>query len=332
MRLLVTGGMGFIGSNFIRYMLGKYSDIEIINIDKLSYGANPANLKDMEDDRRYRFIKGDICDFELIKSLAEDVDVIVNIAAETHVDRSISNPRAFLESNTIGAFNLLEVSRTRNLTFLQVSTDEIYGSAPEGSSFNEEDTLNPSSPYSASKASGDMFVRAYYKTYGLRAFITRSTNNFGPFQFPEKLIPKTILRALLDLKVPIYGSGKQVRDWIYVLDHCEALDLVLRRGSSGEIYNISGSNELENIQVVEMILDIISKPKSSIEHVDDRPGHDYRYSLDSTRIRKELGWRPRHLFKDALEETVRWYINNKWWWHPLTDEKILNPTPWKLHW
>lgn len=331
MRLLVTGGMGFIGSNLIRYLLKKYKDIEITNADKMSYGANPANLKDLKQ-KGYKFIKGDICNFKLIKQLAKDMDVVVNVAAETHVDRSIANPKDFLQSNTIGTFNLLEVARIRNLTFLQISTDEVYGSAPDGSSFNEEARLEASSPYSASKAAGDMFVMAYHKTYGLRSLITRSTNNFGRFQYPEKLIPKTIIRALLNLSVPVYGSGRQVRDWMYVLDHCEALDLVLRNGKPGEIYNISGGNELENIQVIKAILDIMNKPEQLVKHVEDRPGHDYRYSLDSNKIRKELAWRPRHLFRNALKDTVRWYLNNKRWWYPLADEKILHPNPWKVSW
>ncbi len=332
MRILITGGMGFIGSNLIRHMLEAHEDIEILNLDKLSYGSNPFNLKSIEADGRYGFLRGDICDFETVKGAAKDMEAVINLAAETHVDRSISNPRPFLETNVLGVLNLLEACRLHDLAYQQVSTDEVYGPAPKGRSFKEGDPLNPSSPYAASKASADLLVNAYHETYGLRATITRSTNNFGPNQFPEKLIPKAIIRALLGLSVPIYGSGRQIRDWIYVADHCEAIDLVLRRGKPGEIYNVSAGNELENSEVVEAILEALGKPKSMIEYVEDRPGHDFRYSLDSSKIRGELGWRPRHAFGEALRKTVEWYIENEWWWRPLADERILHPTPWRLEW
>jgi len=333
MKVLVTGGSGFIGSNFVRYILNKYSDIKVINVDALKYGSNPVNLKDIEDDERYSFISGDIADYELISKLIKDVDIIVNFAAETHVDRSISNPYLFLHSNVIGVFTILEALRKNNpyAKFVHISTDEVYGDILSGS-FKEEDRLNPSSPYSASKAAADMFVLAYVRTYGLHAIITRCTNNYGPYQFPEKLIPKTIIRASMDLKIPIYGTGKNVRDWIYVLDHCEAIDLVMQKGEKGETYNISSGEEKTNLEVVKTILDLMGKDGSLIEFVEDRPGHDLRYSLDSSKIRKELGWKPKYDFEEGIRETVKWYLENEWWWKPLADEKTLHPTPWKLKW
>jgi dTDP-glucose 4,6-dehydratase len=257
----------------------------------------------------------------------------VNIAAETHVDRSIASPEEFLRSNTIGVFNLLEAIRkiNREARFIQVSTDEVYGDILEGS-FKESDRLMPSNPYSASKAAADMFCLAYHRTYDLDIIVTRCTNNFGPYQFPEKLIPKTIIRASLNLKVPVYGSGRNVRDWIYVLDHCNALMKVLFHGKSGEMYNISARNELQNIEVVKKILEIMGKPEDLIEFVDDRPGHDMRYSLDSSKIRSELRWAPKYSFEEALGRTVDWYLNNEEWWRPLATEKMLHPTPWKLNW
>lgn len=332
MRLLVTGGMGFIGSNFIRHMLEAHSDLSIINLDRLSYGSNPANLRDIPEGSAYRFVKGDIDDFDAVLKLTRDMAAVVNIAAETHVDRSISNPRSFFEANTEGVLNLLEACRTHDMTFLQVSTDEVYGSAGELQAFKEGDPLNPSSPYAASKAAADLLVNAYHKTYGLRAFITRCTNNFGPYQFPEKLIPKTIIRAHLGLKLPVYGSGQQVRDWIHVRDHCDALDLVLKKGRPGEIYNIAGENKTTNLQIVEKILQVMGNQTSLIEHVEDRPGHDFRYSLDATKITAELGWKPKRTFPQALEETVEWYLQNEEWWRPLIDQRILSPTPWKESW
>ena len=333
MKVLVTGGLGFIGSNFIRYLLDNYLDVKVINVDNLSYGSNIANLKDLEDDHRYKFVKGDIRDFTLISKLVKDVNAIINMAASTHVDRSISNPRSFLESNTIGTFNILEAIRLYNPSarLVQVSTDEVYSDILEGS-YKEEDRLKPSSPYSASKASADMFCLAYHRTYNLDVIISRCTNNFGPFQFPEKLIPKTIIRASMNMKIPVYGSGKNVRDWIYVLDHCRALDIIMNKGKPGEIYNVSSGNEIENVQLVKKILDIMGKDYSLIEFVEDRPGHDIRYSLDSSKIRRELGWKPIYKFDDALEYTVKWYLKNKWWWRPLVNEKVLHPTPWKLRW
>ncbi len=333
MRVLVTGGLGFIGSNFIRYLLEGYSDIEVINLDAMKIGSNPNNLKDLEGDERYTFVKGDIADYELVSKLVKDVDAIVNFAAETHVDRSISNPESFLKSNVIGVFTILEAIRKENLDakLVHVSTDEVYGDILRGS-FKEEDRLKPSSPYSATKAAADMLVLAWVRTYGINACITRCTNNYGPYQFPEKLIPKTIIRASMDLKIPIYGTGKNVRDWIYVLDHCEAIDLVMREGEKGEIYNISSGEEKTNLDVVKTILSIMGKDDSLIEFVEDRPGHDFRYSLDSSKIREKLGWKPKHSFEEGIKKTMSWYLENEWWWKPLADERVLHPTPWKLKW
>jgi len=333
MKILVTGGLGFIGSNFIRHVLKNDNNIEIINLDNLSYGSNPANLEDMENKSNYKLVRGSILDKSLISNLIKDVEAVINIAAETHVDRSISNPHPFLKTNTLGTFILLEASRNANIDrFLHVSTDEIYGTARGTSSFKETDALNPSNPYSASKAAADMITVAYYKTYGLKTIITRCTNNFGPYQFPEKFIPKTIIRAQLDLEIPIYGSGKQVRDWIYVTDHCEALNLVLRKGSPGEIYNISSGNEVENIKIVTNILRLLNKPEAMIRFVEDRPGHDERYSLNSTKLRMELGWKPKNKFNEDIKKTVEWYTSNKQWWTPLINDRILYKTPWKLSW
>jgi dTDP-glucose 4,6-dehydratase len=333
MRILVTGGLGFIGSNFIRFMLNENRDVRIINLDKMSYGSNPNNLKEYENNPRHEFIKGDIADYNLVEKLVKNVDAVVNVAAETHVDRSIVNPEEFLKSNTIGVFNLLEAIRkvNREARLIQVSTDEVYGDILEGS-FKESDRLMPSNPYSASKAAADMFCLAYHRTYGLDIIVTRCTNNFGPYQFPEKLVPKTIIRASLNLKVPVYGSGRNVRDWIYVLDHCNALMKVLFHGKSGEIYNISAGNEFQNIEVVKKILEMMGKPEDLIEFVDDRPGHDMRYSLDSSKIRSELRWASKYSFEEALGRTVDWYLDNEEWWRPLATEKILHPTPWKLNW
>jgi len=328
MRLLITGGMGFIGSNLTRYMLATYNDVEVVNLDRLSIGSNRSNLRDVEDNRRYRLVKGDLCDKMLIEDLVEDAEAVINVAAETHVDRSIADPWPFLHSNTLGTFTLIEAARKRDVRIVHVSTDELYGEALEGS-FKEDARLQPSNPYSASKASADLFILAYHRTYGLKASITRCVNNFGPYQFPEKFIPKTIIRALLNLPIPVYGTGKNVRDWIYVHDHCEALDTVLRRGQAGEVYNISAGNELQNIEVVEAILKLVSKPSSLVSFVEDRPGHDRRYSLDSSKITENLGWKPRHRFQEALQQTVEWYLNNEWWWRPIATEDVLTVTPWK---
>ena len=327
MNILVTGGLGFIGSNFIRHMSEEAGAFEFVVIDALKYGSNESNLKELE----YKFVKGDICDYELMSKLVKNTDAIVNFAAETHVDRSISSPYSFIESNVLGTYTILEAMRNVNLDakLVHVSTDEVYGDIEEGS-FNEDDGLKPSSPYSASKASADMFVLAYVRTYGLNAAITRCTNNYGGYQSPEKLVPKTIIRAELDMKVPIYGTGKNVRDWIYVRDHCDAIRLVLDGGEKGEIYNIASGAERDNLAVVNEISDIMGKT-DLIAFVEDRPGHDIRYSMDASKIGR-LGFQPKYGFKEGLKETVNWYLENEWWWKPLVDEKILHPTPWKLEW
>jgi dTDP-glucose 4,6-dehydratase len=331
LKLLVTGGLGFIGSNFTRYMLTKHSNIKITNLDKFSIGSNPANLKDVEADTRYKFVKGDIADKKLVKSLMDETDVIINIAAETHVDRSIAEPWPFVNSNAVGAVTLFEAARKQEKRILHVSTDEIYGDIIKGS-FKEDDKLKPSSPYSASKAAADLFALAYHRTYGLNIVVARCTNNYGPYQFPEKLIPKTIIRALQGLSIPIYGKGQNTRDWIYVQDFCKALDILLNNGKTGEIYNVSAGNELTNIDIVKKILKLMNKPENTITFVEDRPGHDIRYSLDSSKLRNDLGWKPKHTFAEALRTTVNWYIKNEWWWKPLATEEILHPTPWKLKW
>jgi dTDP-glucose 4,6-dehydratase len=331
MKLLVTGGLGFIGSNFCRLILAKHADCELINIDKMGIGANPSNLHEIENDKRYTFIKGDICNPQLINRLVHQAEMVVNFAAETHVDRSIVDPNVFLQNNTIGTFMILEAIRKHNhkARFLQVSTDEVYGEALHGS-FTENTPPKPSNPYSASKAAADMFVLSYHKTFGLNASITRCTNNFGPYQLPEKLIPKTVIRALRDLPIPIYGKGTNIRDWIYVQDHCEAINIVLEKGKAGEIYNISAGNEIANTEISRKILHILKKPESLITFVEDRPGHDTRYSLDSTKTRNELGWKPRFDFEKSLESTVQWYLKNEHWWTPFATEVVLHPTPWKL--
>jgi dTDP-glucose 4,6-dehydratase len=331
MNLLVTGGLGFIGSNFCRYILAKHPDYELTNIDKIGLGANPANLHDTKNNKKYTFIKGSICNLQLLKKMIRSANAIVNFAAETHVDRSIPNPYLFIQNNTIGTFTLLEAIRKHNdkAKLVQISTDEVYGTAPEGS-FKESQQLRPSNPYSASKAAADMFVISYCKTYGLNASITRCTNNFGPYQLPEKLIPKTIIRALRNLPIPIYGLGTNIRDWIYVTDHCEAIETVLEKGQRGEVYNVSAGNEISNIQIVKEILKTLHKPEDLITFVEDRPGHDIRYSLDSTKLQSTLNWQPRASFSQSLKSTVTWYMENESWWTPFATEGILHPTPWKL--
>jgi len=330
MRILVTGGLGFIGSNFCKYTIKEHPDSSIINVDKVGIGANRANLKDLKREKRYVFVKGDVLDFRLLRKLIKQVDATVNFAAETHVDRSISEPNVFVRNNTVGTFTLLECARKYNkkVRYVQVSTDEVYGDILEGS-FTESSSLEPSNPYSASKAAADMFVKAYCRTYDVNASITRCTNNFGPYQFPEKLIPKTIIRGIKNLQIPIYGAGKNIRDWLYVEDHCRAIDLVLREGRRGEIYNVSSGNEITNTELVKRILSILGKNEDMITFVEDRPGHDLRYSLDSSKLRSNLGWKPRFTFEKALEATVRWYRNNEKWWKPLATKEILSPRPWK---
>jgi len=332
-RILVTGGLGFIGSNFIRHVLEERDDCTIVNLDSISFGAVRQNLSDLERLPKYRFVKGDTTDAKVVDKLMRDTDIAVHFAAETHVDRSISNPEIFLRSNVEGTFRLLEAARRNKITkFVHISTDEVYGSAPGHGSFSETDRLRSSSPYSASKAAADMFVEAYHRTYALASVTMRCTNNFGPYQFPEKFIPKTIISALVGKRIPIYGSGTQIRDWIYVKDFCNAIDMAIDRGRLGAIYNVSSGNELANLEVARLVLECLEKPLDLIHFVEDRPAHDLRYSLDSRRIRNELGWKPHHDFRNALKETVAWYVDNKAWWQPIISDKILSPTPWKEKW
>ena len=321
MRLLVTGGAGFIGSNFIRYIIKKYPDYKIINLDKLTYAGNLDNLKDIENNSNYTFVKGDICDRRIVNELSKDVNAIVNFAAQSHVDRSIIDASDFIRTNIDGTYNLLEATKRYNISrFVQASTDEVYGSIEEGS-FKETSPLSPNSPYAASKAAADMLVHSYRVTFNLPVIVARSSNNFGPYQYPEKIIPLFITNALEDKPLPLYGDGMNVRDWLYVIDNCEGIDLILHRGREGEIYNIGGGNELRNIDLTRMVLKILGKPESLIQPVKDRPGHDRRYSLDSSKIERELGWTPNFNFERALEETVEWYVDNHWWWKKLKDKK-----------
>jgi dTDP-glucose 4,6-dehydratase len=314
-RLLVTGGCGFIGSNFIRHMLSRYP-YEIINLDKLTYAGNPENLSDVEGDKRYTFVKGDIADKEdVAKVFASGIDGVVNFAAESHVDRSILEPDAFIRTNINGTFNLLDAARKEGVKrFVQISTDEVYGSLGAEGKFREETPIAPNSPYSASKTSSDLLAMAYYKTFGTPVVITRCSNNYGPYQFPEKLIPLMVTNAMADTQLPLYGDGLNVRDWIHVSDHCEAIDLVLHKGNIGEVYNVGGENERTNTEIVRLILSALGKPETLIRYVTDRPGHDRRYAIDSTKIKRELGYATKKDFKEGMEETVRWYVENKGWW------------------
>jgi dTDP-glucose 4,6-dehydratase len=315
-RLLVTGGAGFIGSNFIRHVLHVHPEDSVVNLDKLSYAGNLQNLVDVADDPRYRFVHGDIADGPLVRDAARAVDAVVNFAACSHVDRSLVEPEEFLRTDVFGVFTLIEAVRELGVPrFLQISTDEVYGSLATGSA-RESDPLCPSNPYSAAKAGADLLALAYWRTHRLPVVITRSSNNFGPYQYPEKVVPLFITNALDDQPLPLYGDGRNVRDWLYVLDNCEAIDLVLRRGAVGEIYNVGGGHELENIALTREILRLTGKPPTLIKPVTDRPGHDRRYSLDSSKIYR-LGWRPRHRFLDGLAATVRWYREHEGWWRPL---------------
>ncbi|MCG9479552.1 MAG: dTDP-glucose 4,6-dehydratase [Actinomycetia bacterium] len=321
--LLVTGGAGFIGSNFIRFMLRKYPEYKIINLDKLTYAGNLENLKDVEDSENYRFIKGDIADTGLIKDIFghNGIDAVINFAAESHVDRSIEDPGVFIQTDVYGTFVLLEaVKRHECSLFMQISTDEVYGSIINGS-FKEDDPLKPNSPYSASKAGAEMIVRSFYKTYGTPVVVTRTSNNFGPYQYPEKLIPLFVTNLIDNQKVPLYGDGMNVRDWIYVDDNCSALDIVLHRGNTGEVYNIGAGNEKPNIWITKKIIEILGKSEDMIEPVTDRLGHDRRYSVDCSKIRKELGWSAQTNFEEALEKTVNWYLNNEDWWRVLKQKE-----------
>ena len=331
MKLLICGGMGFIGSTFIRNHQNKNPNDQIINIDKLTTGSNTKNLEKL-DKTNYQFVQDDIKNFQTIEKIASDVDIIVNFAAESHVDRSISNPKQFLETNILGTHSLLESAKKHEKLFIHISTDELYGDAENQESFTEKSILKPSNPYSATKAAADHLVGAFAKTYGTKCIITRCTNNFGPYQFPEKLIPKTIIRAQKDLKVPLYGDGNQIRSWIYALDHVDAIESLIMNGQHGQIYNITAWNEISNKTIVEKILTMMGKSDDLIEYVGDRPGHDKRYSIDSSKIQNEIGWNPKFDFDNALKETVSWYLENSDWWEPLADEKTLHPQPWTLKW
>jgi len=315
-KILVTGGAGFIGSNFVRYLLAAHPEDSVVNLDKLTYAGNLENLRDVERDPRYRFVEGDIVSAALVGELMSGVDAVVHMAAETHVDKSNLGADDFLRTNVIGTYTLLEAARQAKVgRFLLVSTDEVYGSIAEGAS-RETDALNPSNPYSASKAAADLLTRAYWLTHRLPVLVTRSSNNFGPYQYPEKVIPLFVTNALEDRPLPLYGDGRNVRDWLYVLDNCAAIDLVLRKGREGEIYNIGGSNEVENVALTRSILTLLGKPETFITPVVDRPGHDRRYALDSSKVHG-LGWKPVHSFPVALTATIEWYRTHEAWWKPI---------------
>lgn len=320
MKILVTGGAGFIGGNFVHYMINKYQDYEIVNLDALTYAGNLETLKNIEDKKNYKFVKGDISDREFIFNLFrnEKFDIVVNFAAESHVDRSVINPDIFVKTNVLGTQVLLDASKKYNVSrFHQVSTDEVYGDLPldrKDLFFTEETPLNPSSPYSASKASADFLVQAYHRTFGLNITISRCSNNYGPYHFPEKLIPLMISRALNNESLPVYGDGQNVRDWLHVEDHCSAIDLIIHKGKSGEIYNVGGHNEKTNLEVVKTILKTLKKPESLISYVKDRPGHDLRYAIDPEKLKNELGWKPKYNFDTGIDMTIKWYLENRVWW------------------
>lgn len=314
MRLLVTGGAGFIGSCFIRHVLKKHPDYKIINLDALTYAGNIENLDDIKSNPNYKFVHGNICDKKLVRELISEVDCVVNYAAESHVDRSITGPEIFIETNVQGTLNLLQASKEIGIDrFLQVSTDEVYGTLGKTGYFYETTPIAPNSPYSASKASADLLVRAFWETYKLPVLNTRCSNNYGPYQYPEKLIPFFISQLLKGEKVPVYGDGLNVRDWLYVYDHCEAIDTVLHRGRLGEVYNIGGHNEKTNLEITHLILDAMGKDENSIKYVQDRLGHDRRYAISNDKITSELGWKPSLTFEEGIKITINWYLNNQDW-------------------
>lgn len=320
MRLLITGGAGFIGSNFIRHTLKNHPDYKVFNLDKLTYAGNLENLKDVENNPNYEFVKGDICDAKLVDKLAKGADVIVNFAAESHVDRSILNPSDFIYTNIFGTHALLEAARkNRELRLIHISTDEVYGSKENGL-FKEEDALSPNSPYSASKAAADLLVRSYQKTYNMSVIIIRSSNNFGLYQYPEKFIPLFITNALEGKSVPLYGDGMHTRDWLYVLDNCRAIDFILHKGKAGEIYNVGGDCQKANIEIAKLLLEKLNKPQSMIKRVKDRPGHDRRYALDCAKI-KALGWKQNFKFENAIDDTINWYKKNRAWWGKIKEKQ-----------
>lgn len=339
MNILVTGGAGFIGTNFVKYMVNKYN-YNIINLDVLTYAGNLENLKDIENNKNYKFVKGDITDRSLVERIfsEEKIDIVINFAAESHVDRSIEDPEIFLKSNIAGTQVLLDIAKEYwkaypgdkystefkpGVKFIQVSTDEVYGELGKEGYFTEKTPLAPNSPYSASKAAADLLVRAYHETYGLPVNITRCSNNYGPYQFPEKLIPLMINNALKNKALPVYGDGRQIRDWLHVDDHCEAIDIVLHKGKIGEVYNIGGNNEKENIEIVKLILKQLKKDESLIKHVTDRLGHDRRYAIDNSKISSELGWAPKYTFEKGLNQTIDWYLNNLDWMESVSSGEYL---------
>ena len=330
MKILVTGGAGFIGGNFVHYMLKKHPDDEIVCLDKLTYAGNMSTLEDVVKNPKFKFVKGDIADKEFVGALFDGnaFDAVVNFAAESHVDRSIENPQIFLVTNIIGTQVLMDACRSHgNIRYHQVSTDEVYGDLPldrPDLMFTEETPIHTSSPYSASKAGADLLVLAYFRTYGLPITISRCSNNYGPYHFPEKLIPLMITRALADQSLPVYGDGKNVRDWLYVEDHCKAIDIILRKGKIGEVYNVGGHNEMANIDIVKLILKKLGKSESLITYVQDRKGHDRRYAIDPTKIGKELGWAPETMFAEGIEKTVDWYLANRKWWRDIISGEYRN--------
>ena len=330
MKILVTGGAGFIGGNFVHHKVNKYPDYEIVNLDLLTYAGNLETLKPVENKPNYKFYKGDIADKEFIMDLfeKEKFDIVVNFAAESHVDRSITNPEIFVHSNVLGTVTLLDASRKYGVKrYHQVSTDEVYGDLPLDRPdlfFTETTPLHTSSPYSSSKASADLFVLAYHRTFGLPVTISRCSNNYGPYHFPEKLIPLMISRALADEELPVYGKGENVRDWLHVSDHCQAIDLIIHKGRVGEVYNVGGHNERTNLEVVKTILKALNKPESLIKYVTDRPGHDMRYAIDPTKLETELGWKPQYTFDTGIQQTIQWYLDNKEWWQNIINGSYQN--------
>lgn len=321
-KVLVTGGAGFIGSCFVRHILKKRSDYKVTNLDALTYCGNLANLDDIKDNPNYKFVHGNICDRELVRNLIKDVDFVVNFAAESHVDNSIKNPEIFVETNVQGTLNLLQACKEIGIErYLQVSTDEVYGTLGKTGYFYETTPIQPNSPYSASKASADLLVRAYFETYGLPVLTTRCSNNYGPYQYPEKLIPFFISKLLKGEKVPVYGDGLNVRDWLYVYDHCEAIDTVLHKGKIGEVYNIGGHNEKTNLEITHLILNAMGKDENSIQYVEDRLGHDRRYAISNDKITSELGWSPSITFEEGIKLTIDWYLNNQDWIKSIQDKK-----------
>ena len=327
MKLLVTGGAGFIGSNFVHYILEKYPEDQVINLDLLTYAGNSHNLDDVKDNPNHIFVQGNINNRELVRHLVKTYGIthFVNFAAESHVDRSILNPEIFVETNIQGTLALLNVAKEMGIEkYLQVSTDEVYGSLGAEGYFTEETPLAPNSPYSASKTGADLLVRSYYETYGINVNITRCSNNYGPYHFPEKLIPLMITNAMDEKQLPIYGDGENIRDWLHVKDHCQAIDLVLRKGRKGEVYNIGGHNERTNNQIVDIIIEQLGVSRDLITYVDDRLGHDKRYAIDPTKLETELGWKPLYTFDTGILETIEWYLNNEDWWRPLKEQAKLS--------